>query len=232
MILLCPQSRMMAASNLPRRESGLTPKQRTRLAECFDKLHMLSFEPLLSPRHGLEMTNTITIPYSTSFHYVPQAPTRSFASVQNAAALRKLMRDAGAATASVSAEPQSGSVNAQDELPWAPERLMEHRRPILASYVGMGAARKHAAGVLWQTKTHVRPPLAARGSQVNPCSVSALVHSASKTCSESVVSNGQHNHCGSGIASCLVQRIVTNSDRARTAASDPWDIVSAGGGGV
>ena len=70
---------MLAVSSWQNRKSDFTQKQRTKLTQCFDKLNLLSFEPLISAQHGLGMVNTITIPYSTSFHYLPRTPARDVA---------------------------------------------------------------------------------------------------------------------------------------------------------
>ena len=132
---------MLDVANQPRRTSGLSPKQRKKLTQCFEKLNVLAFEPLLSPGNGMELPNTLTIPYSTTFHYLPRAPARDIAFVPDKAGDEQ--------------GTQIGWPPSRSGADWAPEKFMDHERPILASYVGVGRSRSHAAGVLWQTKEQV-----------------------------------------------------------------------------
>ena len=144
---------MLKAPNVPQRISGLSVKQRTKLAQCFEKLTVLAFEHLVREKHGEELPNVLTIPYSTAFHYLPREPARSAVFLPGA-------DDMGP---SASAHMPDGAYTRvgwpsgrQGGAQWAPEKLLEHQRPILAAYVGMGKARHHAAGDLWQTKQQVR----------------------------------------------------------------------------
>ena len=92
--------------------AGLTAEQRSKLAICFENIHILSLEPLARAHQGdsvdtvVELPNSLPIPYSTAFHYQPPL------------------------TADQSALPS------RQPRQWDPVALMQHKRPVLMSYVG------------------------------------------------------------------------------------------------
>ena len=166
-----------------RRTSGFSLSARNKLARCFANLKVLSFEPLpslLAETRGRDNPNTLTIPYATSFHFVPDATVappdalltdahagdsasrwrrhakgdaRQLAPQQSPREL-VYMEDVGGFEAQL--QQRVGRPPGVRSAQWRPERLLAHERPILVSYVGMGKPRRHWSGDLWDTKELVR----------------------------------------------------------------------------
>ena len=174
---------MLEVPQGPRRTSGFSLSARNKLARCFANLKVLSFEPLpslLAETRGRDNPNTLTIPYATSFHFLPDASVASPDALLTDAHVadnksqwrrhaegdpvqlesqspRKLvyMEDVGGFEAQL--QQRSGRPPGVRSTQWRPERLLAHERPILVSYVSMGKPRRHWAGDLWNTKELVRP---------------------------------------------------------------------------